>query len=114
MNCLMDILREQGADIDGIMERFLGDEAFYTDCFKEFMQDEKFVALGKAIEAKSYKQAYEYAHALKGVAGNLGLIPLYRPVSDIVNALRAEKYDNLENLYCNFVVCWDVIIATLE
>lgn len=99
MSCLMDILGEQGADIEGIMERFLGDEVFYADCFKEFMQDQNFVALGKAIETKNYALAYDCAHALKGLAGNLGLIPLYCAVNDIVNALRVQKYDNLKQLY---------------
>lgn len=114
MNGLMGILREQGADIDGIMERFLGDETFYTGCFKEFMQDENFVELGKAIKAQNYRYAFECAHALKGVAGNLGLLPLYRAVSDIVDALRAEKYDSLENLYRDFISCRDIFIAVLE
>lgn len=99
----MDILRGQGADIEGIMERFLGDEVFYVDCFKEFIQDQNFVELGKAIETQNYVRAYECAHALKGVAGNLGLISLYCSVNDIVNALRAKKYDGLNQLYQNMI-----------
>lgn len=95
----MDTLRVQGADIEGIMERFLGDEAFFVNCFKDFIQDQNFVELGKAIETQNYVRAYECAHALKGVAGNLGLIPLYYSVNEIVNALRAKKYDSLNELY---------------
>lgn len=101
MDCmnLMDALKEKGADIDGIMERFLRDEAFYANCFEEFMLDENFEALGKAILIQDYSHAFECAHALKGVAGNLGLLPLYRAVSEIVSAIRAKEYGALDALY---------------
>ena len=99
----MDRLWGQGAEIEGIMERFLGDEVFYVDCFKEFIQDQNFVELRKAIETQNYGRAYECAHALKGVAGNLGLIPLYCSASDIVYALRSKKYDSLKQLYQNMI-----------
>ena len=96
---IMDILRTQGADIEEIMERFLGDEEFYIDCFKEFMLDDHFEALGKALEDQNYDQAFDCAHALKGVAGNLGLLPLYQAVGDIVSSLRTKRFDDLEPLY---------------
>lgn len=95
----MDTLGEHGADLDGIAERFLGDEAFYVECLIEFMQDQNFEALEKAIEIQNYTEAFEQAHALKGVAGNLGLMPLYRALSDVISALKAKEYDDLELLY---------------
>ncbi len=110
---LMDALKAQGADIDGVMERFLRDEALYVDCFEEFMLDENFKALGKAIMVQDHSQAFEYAHALKGVAGNLGLLPLYRAASNIVSALRAKEYDTLDTLYQTVVAGRDLFASLL-
>ena len=45
----------------------------------------------KALEAKDLKEAFEAAHALKGVAGNLALDPLYDAVCEIVEPLRAGE-----------------------
>lgn len=110
----MDTLEKTGADIDGIMERFLGDEALYADCFKAFMQDDNFEALGKALATRNYRQAFECAHALKGVAGNLGLLPLYRIAGDLVDALRVKNYDGLELLYRDTMAHRAALAALLQ
>lgn len=111
---LIEILKEQGADVEDILERFLGDEEFYTDCFREFMLDDNFEALGKAIEDQDYGHAFDCAHALKGVAGNLGLKPLYYAVSDIVSALRTQQFDDLGTLYWMVVFNHDSYLALLQ
>lgn len=110
----MDALKKKGADTDGIMERFLSDEALYADCFKEFMLDKNFEALGKAIEIQDYSQAFECAHALKGVAGNLGLLPLYHAIGNIVSALRTKEYDTLNALYQTVVWDYDAFSSLLS
>ncbi|MEF9920142.1 MAG: Hpt domain-containing protein [Erysipelotrichaceae bacterium] len=99
MSKLMKQLKNYGADIDGIMNRFLEDEALYESCFKTFLKDDSFVKLGEAIEELNYEQAFEYAHTLKGVSGNMGLIPLYDYVCRIVEELRAKEYETLESDY---------------
>ena len=42
------------------------------------------------IAAKDLKAAFEAAHALKGVLGNLSLTPLYTPVVEITELLRSN------------------------
>lgn len=51
-----------------------------------------------AINNGNYSAAFEHAHNLKGVSGNLGLIPLYGVVSDLVERLRSKQYDNVNRL----------------
>lgn len=35
--------------------------------------------------------AFEAAHALKGITGNLALVPLYEPIVEITELLRARQ-----------------------
>ena len=49
-----------------------------------------FDKLKDSIAAKDLKAAFEAAHALKGVLGNLSLTPLYTPVVEITELLRSN------------------------
>ena len=42
------------------------------------------------MEAKDLDKAFEVAHALKGIYGNLSLTPLTKPVSEITELLRSR------------------------
>ena len=95
MSELINRLRSYGADMNATMERFVGDEALYDRCFRMFLQDPSFADLEKALSQKDYTAAFNAAHTLKGVAGNLGLTPLYAKICEIVEALRHQDYSNL-------------------
>ena len=41
------------------------------------------------MESGDRKEAFEAAHSLKGVLGNLSLTPLYEPTSEMTELLRA-------------------------
>ncbi len=95
---LLKKLREYGADIDGAMARFLDDEELYAACYDEFINDACFGNLETAVATKDHTQAFDAAHALKGVAGNMGLTPMYVAIGNIVEPLRAHEYGNLQQL----------------
>ncbi|MEA4854327.1 MAG: Hpt domain-containing protein [Christensenella sp.] len=99
MNMFFDRLKNYGADLDGAMGRFLNDEELYASCFAEFMNDPCFAELKNALDAHDYDAAFDAAHTLKGVAGNMGLTPMYRAVCDIVEPLRAKQVSDLQPLY---------------
>ena len=84
----MDRLRACGADMDGAMDRFLGDGEFYRECFQMFLRDPAFAALDGAMARKDTAAAFDAAHTLKGVSGNLGLTPFYKAVCALVELLR--------------------------
>lgn len=88
MSQLTDRLRAAGADMDGAMNRLVNDEELYATCFGYFMDDPSFAALGAALDSKDYAAAFEAAHSLKGVAGNLGLTRLYQLCGGLVEPLR--------------------------
>jgi len=99
MSELTDRLSAYGADMTGALERFVGDEALYEQCFGMFLEDPGFTQLGEALEKKDYTGAFNAAHTLKGVAGNLGLTPLYDAVCAIVEPLRHQDYSRLSAQY---------------
>ena len=83
-----EIFESYGADYTQTMERFLGSESFYLRMLGMLPDDESCVQLGRALDGGDLEDAFRAAHTLKGVAGNLGLKPLYEAVCRIVEPLR--------------------------
>ena len=92
-------LRELGANVDEGLERCMGMEDFYLEMIELGLSDDRFEALGKALEEGNLDDAFEHAHALKGVVGNLALTPLYETVSEITENLRTKVQTDYEVIY---------------
>ncbi|MEG0811815.1 MAG: Hpt domain-containing protein [Eubacterium sp.] len=99
MDKMLESLREYGADMDGAMGRFLKDMDLYKVCFTAFLNDENFQKLEESLLEKNYIDAFESAHTLKGVAGNMGLTPIYQIICTLVEALRNNEHTRLDDLY---------------
>ncbi len=85
-----DDLRAFGADVDTGMARCMDNEAFYLKLVNSVKQEKKFDVLEESIAAGDLDAAFEAAHSLKGVLGNLSLTPLYEPVNEITELLRGR------------------------
>lgn len=99
---LMDNMEAYGADVAGVLERFLGDTDLYYTCLESFLADdesESFKNLGIALDDGDYEKAFSIAHAVKGVAGNLGVTPLYADICTLVESLRSDNYTNVLEEY---------------
>ena len=86
----MDALKNYGVKTNQGLERCCNMEAFYFKMITASVNDANFAKLGKALEANDLQEAFEAAHALKGIAGNLALDPLYDAVCEIVEPLRSK------------------------
>ncbi|MCR5650386.1 MAG: Hpt domain-containing protein [Lachnospiraceae bacterium] len=86
----LDALKEYGADTETGLKRCMGNEALYLRLVGSVKDEPGFDALKDAIEKKDLDKAFDAAHALKGVLGNLSLTPLYDAVSGITEMLRAR------------------------
>ena len=73
------------------MIRCANDEGFYLKMVNLSLQDANFDKLGESIEKGDLDAAFECAHALKGVMGNVGLTNLYEPIAEMTEELRARK-----------------------
>lgn len=84
-------LREFGANTDEGLGRCMGNEDFYIRMVLLTLQDAGFDRLKNAVASNDLKTAFEAAHSLKGVFGNLALTPLFEPASEMTELLRAGK-----------------------
>ncbi|MBQ4512166.1 MAG: Hpt domain-containing protein [Anaerolineaceae bacterium] len=84
-------LKEIGVNTKEGLERCLNNEQFYLKMVKKTMEGDNVEKLKAAIEANDLDKAFEIAHNLKGVTGNLSLAPLYQPLSEMTEHLRARE-----------------------
>ena len=101
-----EVFRAYGAEYESTMKRFLGNEGMYLRLLGMLFQDENKEQLGAALRSGDLEQAFAAAHTLKGVAGNLGLTPLWQAVSTLVEPLRVrQEREDYGTLY--EAVCWE-------
>lgn len=84
-------LEELGIDTKEGLNRCMNKEAFYFKMLAMGLSNEHFNNLENALKSKDRSAAFESAHALKGVVGNLALTPLYGPLSELTELLRADE-----------------------
>lgn len=89
-------LTQAGADVDSALERFMGNEALYARFARGFRNDRSCEALLKAMEEGNVKGAFEAAHTLKGVTGNLSFTRLYNRASEVVEPLREGRLEEAQ------------------
>ncbi|MDO5572865.1 MAG: Hpt domain-containing protein [bacterium] len=86
-------------DIQDSLQRFCGDEELYLSYLYDFLTEPTMDQLENAIMTRTWHDAFIAAHALKGLAGNLGLIPLYHATGELVVLLRAGRIDEVGEVY---------------
>ncbi|MBQ4486408.1 MAG: Hpt domain-containing protein [Oscillospiraceae bacterium] len=94
----IDSLREYGANVEEGLARCMGKEEFYLMLVKKAAEDEKLIQLEKLLAEKDLDGAFETAHALKGIAANLSLDPLTKPVSEMTELLRIRTDTDYSSL----------------
>ena len=92
-------LQEFGVDTKEGLTRCMNMEAFYFKMIKMGLSDNHFDSLGDSIAAGNIEEAFEAAHALKGVIGNLALTPIYEPLAEMTEMLRAKKEADYATMY---------------
>ena len=86
----VEALKEFGADTEKGLAMCMGNEALYLRLAGSVPNEAGFEKLAQSINAKDYDAAFEAAHALKGVLGNLSLTPMFEKASEITDLLRAR------------------------
>lgn len=91
-----DMLRSAGIAYDTALARFVGKHEIYEKYLVKFLEDSFVEDAIKAYENKDIDIVLEQTHALKGVAGTLGITALYEMSAQIVSDLRKGDQDNLK------------------
>ena len=95
-----DTLEAYGVDYQTTMDRFLGNETLYRSLLDRLFEDDSLQKLGDALASGDTAKAFEAAHTLKGVTGNMGLTPLYAALCTLVEPLRTgERRDDYPMLF---------------
>ena len=87
----IQLLKEFGANTAEGLGRCMNNETFYLRLVGMGLADAGFEKLLAAAWADDRQAAFEAAHALKGVLGNLALTPLYTSASEITELLRSGR-----------------------
>lgn len=95
----IETLNEFGVNTKEGLTRCMNNEKFYFKMLKMGLASDQFEKLGAALESGNLDEAFESAHALKGVLGNLALTPIYTPLADMTELLRAKKSEDYVTMY---------------
>ena len=87
----IESLKALGADTETGLARCVNNEDFYLSMVKIVLEDNGYDELKALIDSHSIPEAFERAHALKGILGNVSLTTLYEPVAEMTEELRAGK-----------------------
>ncbi len=91
-------LNALGVNTQEGLSRCMNNEAFYLKLVNMALDNGGYAQLTAAVRAGDKHAAFEAAHALKGMVGNLSLTPLYEPVSEMTELLRAGSEADYESL----------------
>lgn len=84
-------LEEMGADVPGALDRFMDNAKLYKNFLRKFPKDGSFSGLMANLSEDNVKDAFYFAHTLKGVAANLGFVNLTDVLYPVVEDLRAGR-----------------------
>lgn len=102
-------------DVETAKERFMGNYALFSKFLYQFPERSLFSDLEKQIQEKNAADAFETAHAMKGIIGNLSLKKLEPSLFSVVEVLRKgelpseEQWKALTRDYKDTVACIEEI-----
>lgn len=107
-------LNDFGADTAEGLGRCCGNEALYLRLVNMIPDEDSFAALDAALKAGDLDRAFEAAHALKGVLGNLSLTPMYEKSCEITELLRARTQMDYTPLITELLSMRDTLRALCD
>ena len=88
-----------GINYDDGVHRVVDNEELYQHFLKIFPQDPSYYELVNALASKKAEEAFQAAHKLQGVAANLSLDALYKPVCILVEELRRHDLSHIDQSF---------------
>lgn len=92
---LFDALRELNVDVDGTIERFVGNDDLFVSFAVKFADSDRMPAIYSSYEERNTDNLIMNIHKMKGVAGNLGMTDIFTVTESAVKKLRAGSYDGI-------------------
>ena len=92
----LEKMRDLGIDPTDGLTRCMNNEVFFFKMISMAVANDYFDTLGPALEKNDLESAFEAAHAIKGLASNLGFGKLYEASYELTEKLRAKDYEDIE------------------
>ena len=106
------LLERAGIDVADALARFMDNEALMLKFLLRFPEDKNFSQLEQALADGDATRAFEAAHTLKGVAGNLSMTRLFQQADRLTEDLRRQdlgaakdSMPELEEQYAHIISC---------
>ncbi|MGN0404072.1 MAG: Hpt domain-containing protein [Bariatricus sp.] len=106
-------LYKAGVDINQGLSRLNNNVEFYESMMKKFRDDIHFGMLRNAMEAGDVQQAFQEAHALKGITGTLSFVRLYDSIVPLVEDLRSGDMEAAKKRFPEVEEAYEVLIEAL-
>lgn len=89
-----------GIDLKDAMNRFVNNENLYEEMIIHFFESStELIDIKSCLESKDYVNAYHYAHSLKGVSGNLSIMPVYILSAKLSDLLKNNHYSRIRPVF---------------
>jgi hypothetical protein len=105
---------EAGVDVDEALHRFMNKDELFVRFMKEYLDDNNLEMLKRSIADENAGDAFNYAHTLKGVAGNLSMKSILHYLLPAVEILRAGSLDGLGTYIDGVTKANDQIISVIK
>lgn len=107
-------LIDWGVSWEELKERLCGNEELIEKFMFKFLNDQSIEQIRAGIANQDAEEAFQGAHALKGVAGNLSLNGFFPDVAELTEVLRPRQLDGAELLYDKIRLKYDALVEILK
>ena len=107
-------LAPYGIDYLDAMDRMDNDGDLYKMLALKYLDNSKYTDLVAALEVEDFDEAYNDAHSLKGVAGNLSFSKLFDVAASMSEALFQGEYQAAEKMLPDLSDANDKVIEGLN
>ena len=109
-----EMLEKAGVEVEKSLHRLLDNEELYRRFLIRFLEDDTFQRIGAARNAADPREMEMAAHTLKGVAGNLGMAPLYVCCREMVEKLREGDMAGALEAHDRLIIAYADLCPALE
>ena len=106
------VLRE--TDVEGALHRLCDSVEMYETCLRVFLEDQTMNRLNECVKGQVWDDAFTMAHALKGMAGNMGFVPLMHAVSQLVVLIRGGRIKEIGEAMEQVNSCYRDIVDAIH
>lgn len=94
----MYILEKVGVNFEVILERFSNKTNVYLSFVNKFSKDKSYTSFLEYYKKGDYVNAANHIHNIKGISGNLGFKKLYDTSEQVLEKLRRNNTDGLNEM----------------